>query len=496
MEPIDLLTQQEIETFKNYANLYLGVDMDYHDAYCYLYKHWSKPKEHLFHSMGDKLIVKTDFDDSHLDTHIKEEIDYMSYEDFYYNFENNEGKLDETLYMLYCEVSDCIGNTFNLNQAVPIVQQLNKLFNIYNIATNTLTEEVVFEIDHATLVLPAGMKTMRAVRKALDFIGMIGYEDVFYKWRDKISIVRTTSFKDAEDISLYLSIHPLDFITMSDNDYNWKTCYSWTEPGEFCDGVLEMLSSDKIILTYASCRKMKQYRLINDKFWRNYIVVDSDILIAGQGYPFRYSQFDVTTLEKARELFPHIKDDFSCIKSSIFENNNKMHTVIIKFKYGYNDFAEKDYPYYCIGEVRKDKSIPLVDTIYCLNCGKPMGVHEPSCLCKSCMDKYLCRHCYDTCLDKNIYTVPEVLVFSPQNVKLFALRVCSECLETQFYNCYVQGEPCVMSSRMKRDMIADGNDDIYGIVFTDEEFDYDAITEKYRGYDLDKEIRQVRRVVF
>ena len=44
--------------------------------------------------------------------------------------------------------------------------------------------------------------------------------------------------------NLCISIHPLDYITMSDNSYGWTSCMSWLKKGNYAGGTVEMMNSD------------------------------------------------------------------------------------------------------------------------------------------------------------------------------------------------------------------------------------------------------------
>ena len=39
-----------------------------------------------------------------------------------------------------------------------------------------------------------------------------------------------------------LSIHPLDYMTMSDNNCGWDSCMSWQEEGCYRQGTVEMMN--------------------------------------------------------------------------------------------------------------------------------------------------------------------------------------------------------------------------------------------------------------
>jgi hypothetical protein len=68
---------------------------------------------------------------------------------------------------------------------------------------------------------------------------------------------------------LCLSIHPLDYMTMSDNDYDWSSCMSWID-GEYRQGTVEMMNSACVIVAYIKGRNdysIQNYQWTNKK-WR------------------------------------------------------------------------------------------------------------------------------------------------------------------------------------------------------------------------------------
>ena len=54
---------------------------------------------------------------------------------------------------------------------------------------------------------------------------------------------------------LSLSIHPLDFMTMSDNDSDWSSCMSWRTCGSYRRGTVEMMNSPCVVVAYLSASK-------------------------------------------------------------------------------------------------------------------------------------------------------------------------------------------------------------------------------------------------
>ena len=49
---------------------------------------------------------------------------------------------------------------------------------------------------------------------------------------------------------LCLSIHPLDYMTMSENNCDWTSCMNWPEGGCYRGGTIEMMNSPMVIVAY------------------------------------------------------------------------------------------------------------------------------------------------------------------------------------------------------------------------------------------------------
>ena len=76
-----------------------------------------------------------------------------------------------------------------------------------------------------------GMKLMKVYNKFATAFGIAGFDEYAVAHSQ---ILNTTNLKG----TLCLSIHPLDYMTMSDNDSNWTSCMSWKNGGEYRQGTV------------------------------------------------------------------------------------------------------------------------------------------------------------------------------------------------------------------------------------------------------------------
>lgn len=91
---------------------------------------------------------------------------------------------------------------------------------------------------------------------------------------------------------LCLSIHPLDYLSISENNYNWRSCHSLD--GEYRAGNISYLLDSATVVCYlkgADEVKLPNFPedvLWNDKKWRVllYFSNDKNMIFAGRQYPF------------------------------------------------------------------------------------------------------------------------------------------------------------------------------------------------------------------
>ena len=115
---------------------------------------------------------------------------------------------------------------------------------------------------------------------------------------------------------LCLSIHPLDFLTMSDNDLNWSSCMRFAyksfgnnnmhyAPGCYRVGTVEMMNSPYIIEAYirnTTPMKMPDNSTWNNKKWRTLIFVDRNFITSIKSYPYQSSGLSRAAVNWVREL--------------------------------------------------------------------------------------------------------------------------------------------------------------------------------------------------
>ena len=175
---------------------------------------------------------------------------------------------------------------------------VTSLFNSYNLARNEIDSHefgtsYVLPINDTTLRIQKGMKPMRVISKIAQGygIGITPDEDgvsdfEYFRRKHSLALNQKTLHGD-----LCLSIHPMDYMTMSDNDEGWSSCMSWMEDGEYKQGTVEMMNSPCVVVGYLSSeRELSWGAERNDKWnskkWRCLFIVDPKFIISIRQYPY------------------------------------------------------------------------------------------------------------------------------------------------------------------------------------------------------------------
>ena len=110
---------------------------------------------------------------------------------------------------------------------------------------------------------------------------------------------------------LCASIHPLDFLSSSENNYKWRSCHALN--GDYANGNASYMMDECTIIFYlkgADNVKLPRFPddvLWNDKKWRMLAFVSDEerIIWAGRQYPFASDELRLFVLEYFRKKFEY-----------------------------------------------------------------------------------------------------------------------------------------------------------------------------------------------
>ena len=151
------------------------------------------------------------------------------------------------------------------------------------------------------------MKPLKLVYKLMDtWAERFDYTD----WRkdyEEVRILLSQCTNTAElHGTLCLSIHPMDYMTMSDNDNNWSSCMRWRGNGEYSQGTIEMMNSHTVVVAYLhnpeKPMSLPNGDTWNNKIWRQLFIVDRNFITEVKPYPYDDENITMTCLDWLKDL--------------------------------------------------------------------------------------------------------------------------------------------------------------------------------------------------
>ena len=221
---------------------------------------------------------------------------------------------------------------------------------------------------------------------------------------------------------LCLSIHPLDYLTVSVNKSNWSSCYNTLDAGAWCASTLSLISSPNTMVAYLKADKDADYNGIewNNKRWRMYVSLNhnNELVHCGRQYPYSSEALLAETVMMTGELTGREYSNGECESGRvIIETPDNM----------YNDadcsgdlttFITKDWK-------EEDEVIQISDIgSVCPICGDHYHDTEFSITCNSCYKGERCEDCGCAMNEDNSYWIESM-----------GIRVCECCVEDHYSWC-------------------------------------------------------------
>lgn len=273
---------------------------------------------------------------------------------------------------------------------------------------------------------------MRMGRAIISYLRDIGDEWKCSDWEERIERVRislsTVRNQASFNTQLCLSIHPLDYLTASENNNGWRSCMNIWD-GEYRRGVIEMMNSPYVVVAYTPSEHEETRfgtHFWNSKKWREFFIVHPTEGIFGiKGYPYWNTSLEEATLNWIKELL--VDQEYTDIISyHIHEAKDAIITMPVNMYCGpamYNDFYGNNI-YRCIvstsgGLFKGEKTyIDYSGATECLVCGESGEFdNEASFTCYECCEYHTCCKCGETIM--NTY---DLVIFNDEDY-------CRSCYE-------------------------------------------------------------------
>lgn len=337
MDIRDLLPEDDKKTIENYINLYSNSNTTCKNIDDVL-REWATSKRALYHTLGDKFMVEFPVEYSRPISDIAEDCWRET------TYPSKFGEFLDNLINEFRCTTGCMGGSIFIHN----------IFNTDNMATNTINIEAPISVQHKltqkTITIQPGAKYFRTLHHLVKECGG-KYDNIFEEFRIKISqITNQRSLKG----TMCISIHPMDFITMSDNSYGWDSCMKWVDDdaGDYRMGTVEMMNSPNVVCAYLKgsepfnfgWNKNDELTTWNNKKWRELFVVTPELITEIKSYPYDNEEFTKavmdTLLTLSKENDDNEYDTEVYWKCSTPVNSHGMTLQFGTYENGmYNDFG-------------------------------------------------------------------------------------------------------------------------------------------------------------
>ena len=418
MNIFDKLSETEQDMIAEYIESYAGYDGDsisMRAPLSHILRYWSTNKVDLFNAFGGELILSKTISftkpDNMLENEISSVINGVGYR-FYRSFDfwrhNNSHIVGD-----YCWT-------------------LGELLYCSNLASNIWTGESfsIMTPDNHKIDIATGCKISKVLGKIARAFNLEGYEDFRIAHSQCLNQKKLTG-------ELCVSIHPMDYMTMSDNTCDWSSCMSWQDCGDYRQGTVEMMNSPCVVVAYLKASNDMHipggYHW-NNKKWRSLYIVNPNIILGIREYPYASDELNGTTLQWLRDIV-NANTNWGPFEDTVTMVNNGREeipvasmnrTIRLNFYTGYmyNDFYNSR-PAYLSPAIPDMYELCFSGESECMECGESMcSDDQPNALvCMDCDDGIWCSECGERISkDSAIFTAD-------------GCYVCSCCYEDYYHMC-------------------------------------------------------------
>ena len=388
------------------------------DKMPYILRHWSQNKEDLFKMFGEKFILE-------------KEITYSATLEELENLYIREIRRDEQACNFVEEYLKKIDHVYCREGNTDVYWTLRSfVYDYIELIHNKYEgDNMIITLNNHVIKIQNGCGIIKTLKKLTNILGIDPklYE-AFRNCHSRVLQNKKTKGK------LCLSIHPMDYVTMSDNDYHWESCMTWTNyAGEYRLGTVEMMNSPYCVVAYLKGNEDMEFIRWNSKKWRQLIMITPDLILGNRQYPYEHKTLEEEALKWMRELASSYSG-YGPYSDSLIKIVNRQDNFIgekairfdLDFDYMYNDIYNSRKSYFNPNYEYSNYSMNLSGPAVCIQCGEvmeDMEGKESFVTCPSCSGMFYC----DGCGNWEIGECHEV----------DGRYYCSYCIENDFVGCGV-----------------------------------------------------------
>jgi hypothetical protein len=253
-----------------------------------------------------------------------------------------------------------------------------------------------------TMKINRGEKVTRVLGKIAKAYNLPGFE------RFRIIHSQVLNQKKLKG-NLCLSIHPLDFMTMSDNASGWSSCMSWEDKGCYRMGTVEMMNSPMVLCAYlkgSTEMDLPGQNTWNNKKWRELYIVTPEIITNVKSYPYFNENLSREVLAWVKELAVEANigdytENAQKYRAFEWQYNKELNTNFYVDPYTYQMYNDFDHNHFCYlsKTLGFDRNLRFCYSgpTECMHCGGINQDYESEgyLVCNECEDFYYCAECGD-----------------------------------------------------------------------------------------------------
>lgn len=405
----------------------------------YILREWDAHKGYLYALLGNQFQISKDIE---FEADFDELYERVSQSCFDAYASEEVGKHSYAFYEAW--FNRFIYSTFNKSELYDVRNKLTCMLDTTNLVYN-VWKEATFSVPNPKnpekpIRVSTGSKLTKMIGKIAAAYDLPYFEDFRIKHSQALNQKKLKG-------RLTLSIHPLDYMTMSDNECDWSSCMSWKEDGFYRQGTVEMMNSPMVLVAYLESANNPmtipltngEFGYWNNKKWRELFIVNNDIICEVKSYPYRNKYITGEVLNWLKELDNKVRskywinqtneedksteyEDYWSEKYHAFDTYGNPsgseyvveHQITVKpyTTLMYNDFNKGHLGYF--PRYVEDKPSTKIKFCYsgkseCMICGTAgedfSWDSEGDTLCLNCSRYRKCDRCDDRIYDEDFYKV-------------------------------------------------------------------------------------------
>lgn len=364
MNLVEELSKYDIALFENYVDSWATENAHRTASGKFLLREWADKKQDLYKLFGEKFDISKEFETKKTDKNIYD--DFSCYLNYFPRSDIANFMHDVSEVLHEANRNGC--NSYSLRDHINRLK--NAFFDETVIADNTYYgEDFKFKVPNGTkeIVVQHGMKFTKLLGKIAKEANISGYDDFCTAYS---RILNDKTLKG----EVHLSIHPMDYATMSDNDNNWTSCMSWQEQGCYRQGTVEMMNSPWVVVAYVPSTSTTMYNGWNSKKWRELFIVHPNLIFGIKGYPYQNKELERFVVNWLREISGADNYYETMVERNYddFCYNNENYNIRLRTGYMYNDIINntKEYTFAIGKNMPCDFQLNYSGESECMACGQ------------------------------------------------------------------------------------------------------------------------------